>query len=263
MRWRDSLGLRLRGLLFRNQEDRRLHAELQFHLDALIVENIAAGMSPEEARYAALRAFGNATLANEQAREAWGWTWLERLLQDVRFAMRQIGRAPGFALIAILTLALGIGANTAVFTLTHALLLSGLPVPDPDRLVRLSLDLRGANPADGSDAPLNLPLIQSIARRTHSFSGIIGWCTYDFVPPPGEGRDEMRGAIVSGNAFQVLGLQPAAGRFLTPDDDQPGGGPDGWAAVISYRDWLQRYHADPSVIVRHIRRRDHRLTVRG
>jgi hypothetical protein len=82
---------------------------------------MAAGMSAEEARYAAMRMFGNATVAKEQTEETWGWTWLERLLQDVRFAMRQIRRAPGFSIIAILTLALGIGANNAVFTLTHGL----------------------------------------------------------------------------------------------------------------------------------------------
>ena len=263
MRWLERIRLRLRGLLFRHSEGERLRAEMQFHLDGLIAEKIAAGMAPDEARYAAMREFGNATVSNEQTQETWGWTWLERLLQDLRFAMRQIRRAPGFAVIAILTLALGIGANNAVYTLTHALLLQGLPVPDPDRLVRLSLDLRGANPADGTDAPLNLPLIEAIGRRVHSFSGIFGWCVYDFVPPPGEGRDDMRGAIVSGNAFQVLGLHPAAGRFLTPADDRPGGGPDGWAAVISHRKWVKRYHADPSAIGRHIRITDQDVTIVG
>jgi putative ABC transport system permease protein len=133
----------MRGLLFNNRERLRLQAELKFHLDALIAENIAAGMPPDEARHAAMRVFGNATITNEQTQETWGWTWLERLLQDLRFATRQIRRAPGFALIAILTLALGIGANNAVFTLTHALLLEGLPIADPDQLVRLSTHLQG------------------------------------------------------------------------------------------------------------------------
>lgn len=263
MRWLEMLRLRLRALLFHRREGHRLQSEMQFHLDALMAEKIAAGTTPEEARYAALREFGNFTTANEQTQEAWGWTWLERLLQDIRFAIRQIRRAPGFALIAILTLALGIGANNAVFTLTHALLLSNLPIPGPDQLVRLSLDLRGANPADGTDAPLNLPLIQAIGRRAHSFSGVFGWCVYDFIPQRGQGPDDLRGAIVSGNAFQVLGVRPAAGRLLTPADDQPGGGPDGWAAVISHREWVQHYHADPSVVGRHITVTDQGVTIVG
>ena len=88
-----------------------------------------------------------------KTQETWGWTWLERLLQDLRFATRQIRRAPGFALIAILTLALGIGANNAVFTLTHALLLEGLPIPQPDRLVRLTIDLNAPLPMDRATHP--------------------------------------------------------------------------------------------------------------
>jgi predicted permease len=263
MRWWDRLGLRLRGLLFRNQEDRRLRAEMQFHLDALIAENIAAGMSPEEARYAAMRTFGNATVAREQTEETWGWTWLERLFQDLRFATRQIGRVPGFAAVAILTLALGIGANTAVFTMTHALLLSGLPVQDPDRLVRLAMDLRDLQPDDPSDAPLNLPLIQSLSRRSKTLQGVFGWSKYGFRPQQGDSRRSIKGAAVTGNAFQVLGIRPAAGRLINPADDQPGGGPDGWAAVISYRDWVQRYHMDPSVVGRHITVTDHPVTIVG
>ena len=163
MRWRDRLGLRLRSLLFRRREGQRLQAEMQFHLDALVAENIAAGMRAQEARYAAMRMFGNVTVVNEQTHATWGWTWLERLMQDVRFAIRQIGRAPGFALIAIVTLALGIGANNAVFTLTHSLLLQGLPIPDPDQLVRLASHLPTPT-GDYIDAGLSLPMIESIER---------------------------------------------------------------------------------------------------
>jgi predicted permease len=264
MRWTETIRLWLRGVLFRRQEHRLLQEEMEFHLDALIAENLAAGMSPDEARYAAMRAFGNATVADEQAQETWGWTWLERLLQDLRYAIRQIRRAPGFALIAILTLALGIGANTAVFTLTHALLLSSLPVAEPDRLVRLAIDLTDAAPnEDESDLPLSLPMMHALRRHAKSFDGIFGWSIYAFRPEKSDGRRTILGATVSGNAFQVLGLHAAAGRLIQPVDDQPGGGPDGWAGVISYRDWVQRYHMDPSVVGRHIVITDHPVTIVG
>jgi predicted permease len=264
MRWRETLQLRLRSLLFRKRAGEHLHAEMQFHLEALIAENIAAGMSTEEARYAAMRVFGNATVVNEQTQETWGWTWLERLLQDIRFATRQIRRAPGFALIAILTLALGIGANNAVFTLTHAMLLSSVPVAEPDRLVRLAIDLTDADPtAEDSDLPLSLPMMQALNRRAKSFDGVFGWSIYAFRPEKSDNRRTILGATVSGNAFQVLGLHAAAGRLIQPADDQPGGGPDGWAGVISYRDWVQRYHMDPSVVGRHIVVTDHPVTIVG
>ncbi len=262
MRWAETIRLRLRGLLFHNRERLRLQTEIKFHLDALTAENIAAGMPPEEARRAAMRVFGNATIANEQTQETWGWTWLERLSQDLRFAVRQIRRAPGFALIAILTLALGIGANNAVFTLTHALLLEPLPIPEPDRLVRLTLRLNDGDP-DDDNAPLNLPIIQAIQRRANSFTGVLGWCAYDFVSPAGRNAHGIRGAIVSGNAFEVLGIRPAAGRLLTRADDQPGGGPEGWAGMISHRRWVEQYHADLSVIGTRITVNDHSVIIVG
>jgi hypothetical protein len=263
MRWADAMRLRLRGLVFQKRERQRLRMEMQFHFDALVAENIAAGMPPDEARHAAMRAFGNTTVADEQTQETWGWTWLERLLQDLRFAMRQIHRAPGFALIAILTLALGIGANNAVFTLTHALLLEGLPIPKPDQLVRLSIDLTGAAPDAPSDAPLNLPMIEAIRRRSHTIRAAFGWCVYDFPLAEKTGIHGIHGAAVSGNAFQTLGVRPALGRLLAPADDQPGGGPDGWAAVISHREWMKYFHGDPSVLGRHMNVTDHSVTIVG
>jgi predicted permease len=262
MRWRDRLGLRLRGLLFRNQEDRRLRAEMQFHLDALIAENIAAGMSPEEARYAAMRTFGNATLANEQVRETWGWTWLEQLAQDFRYAARQLMRSPGFVLVTVLTLTLGIGANTAIFTLMNALLLKSLPVSEPERLARIVLAFdSGKKESDG--APLNFLMLQSIERRSRSFSGILGWSDYGADLKEGDTKRSYPGAMVSGNTFEVLGVRPAIGRLLTPADDRPGGGPDGWAMVISHPFWVEHYHADPAVVGRQVMVNGHGATIVG
>lgn len=262
MRWLDRLRMRLQMLVHRRREGTRLDAELEFHLEQQIAENVAAGMGADEARYAAMRNFGNSVAMREQVREAWSWNGLDRLGQDIRYATRQLVRAPGFAVTAILTLALGIGANTAIFTLTHALLLSSLPVRDPGQLVRLAMDFHMGTDRSRNE-PLNLPFIEMTQQRARSFSGVFAWCVYDFVFRDGDVIGGRRGAIVGGNAFQVLGIHPAAGRLLTPADDQPGGGPDGWAAVISHRLWVEQYHADPAVIGRHIKVTGQGVTIVG
>lgn len=262
MRWLDQLRMRLRMLFHRGREAQRLEAELQFHVEQQMAENVAAGMAPEEARTAALRLFGNPMVLREQAREAWSWNRAARLGQDLRFAARQMRRAPGFAFVAILTLALGIGANTAIFTLTHALLLESLPVPDPGGLVRVSLDFHQADPRS-RNVNLSLPMLQALEQRSHSFSGVFGWSVYDFVLKDNGFAHGYRGAMVTGDAFPILGIRPALGRLLRPADDQPGGGPDGWAAVISYRLWMDRYHGDPSVLGRHVTVTDHGATIVG
>jgi predicted permease len=261
MRWIDKTRMSLLMMLRRGRADHRLTAELQFHLEQQIAENLAAGMSAEEARHAALRTFGNPALLRDQSRAHWRWNRIETLWQDTRFAARQIRRAPGFAITAILTLALGIGANTAIFTLIHALLLSSLPVTDPGSLVRLALDFHQNNRS--RNAPLSLPMMDLLRRHAHSFTGIFGWSVYDFVLKDDGVAHGRRGAVVTGNAFAVLGLHPAAGRLLQPADDQPGGGPDGWAAVISYRLWIEQYHGDASVIGRHVTVTDHGVIIVG
>jgi predicted permease len=244
------------------KRDADLERELRSDLELEEEEQRESGASPEEAHYAARRALGNTTLIREQAHEAWGWATFERLLQDVRYALRQLRRSPGFTLTALLTLALGIGANTAVFTLTHALLLRTLPVRDAGELVRLTMNMTATH-ADGGDAPLNLPIIEAIQKQSNSFHDLFAWCVYDFPFKDGSVIGGIHGAIVSGNAFEALGTRPAAGRLLTPADDQPGGGPDGLAAVISYRAWLSRYHADASIIGRHVVMTDHPATIVG
>ena len=262
MRWLARLRMRLQMLFRRVRAGAQLDDELRFHLDQQIAENIAAGMSSDEARHAALRAFGNPTLLRERARETWSWLWFEQLIQDGRYAFRQLSHAPGFTLVAILTLMLGIGANTAIFTLMNALLLRSLPVADPGSLAHVALRMDTPN-VEARNVPLNFQMIQSLQRRAHSFSGIFGWCDYDFTLKEGDTQRGYPGALVEGNAFGVLGIRPAAGRLLTPSDDQPGGGPDGWAAVISHQFWVEHFHADPSVIGRHIMLSDHSVTIVG
>lgn len=137
MRWLAQMRMRLVMLFGRGRAGARLDDELRDHLERQIAENVAAGMSPEEARCAALREFGNPALLREQARASWSWNWLELLLRDVRYGMRTLARTPGFAAIAILVMALGIGANIALVTIVRSVLMKPLPFEDPERLVRL------------------------------------------------------------------------------------------------------------------------------
>jgi len=137
MVWARRFWLQLQTLFRRRSSDQRLNDEIQFHLDQQIAENLAAGMSPEHARHAAMRTFGNPTFLKEETRDTWGWTWLEQIARDFRYAARTLGKSPGFTAIAVLTLALGIGANTAIFSLIDVILLRPLPVRDSDRVVLL------------------------------------------------------------------------------------------------------------------------------
>jgi predicted permease len=251
-------------LFHRKRTADRLDKELQFHLEQQIAENIASGMNPEEAEHAAMRLFGNPAVLRDQITEKWSWTWLENLRQDAGYALRQFRRSPSFVLISVLTLTLGIGANTTIFTLMNSLWLQSLPVKDPNSLVLISVQADHPSPVAQSPMPvLNLSLIESIERHTRSFSGIFGWCDYGADLLESDVTHTYPGTIVSGNIFDVLGVRPAAGRLLTAADDQPGGGPDGWAVVISHRFWVEHYAADASVIGRHVQLNGYSVTIVG
>jgi hypothetical protein len=149
MVWVQRLWLRIQSLWHRSRSAQQFDDEIQFHLEQQIAENIAAGMSREEARYAAMRTFGNPTVLKEETRDTWGWTWLENLVSDLRFAARMLRKSPGFTAVAVFTLALGIGANTAIFSLIDVILLRPLPVRDSDRVVLLNWEAHKQPLANG------------------------------------------------------------------------------------------------------------------
>src|SRR6202453_2878390 len=179
MRWFDRFRMAMLMLFRRRVQTARLDNELQFHLDQQIKENPAHGMPPTEARYAALRAFGNPTLLRHQARSTWSWNWLEKSLRDLRYGVRTLTRSPGFACTAILVMAFGIGATTSLFTIVRAVLLKPLPFRDPDNLVMVYEHFREDNGGSGfnvvSPADFN-----DWHQRTHGFEDMAAWLTRSF-----------------------------------------------------------------------------------
>jgi len=259
----DKLSQLWRRLLFyarRDRFDRELEEEMRFHMEMKALENAEAGMEPLEARYAAQRQFGNLTLLQEVSREMWGVRSIETLFQDLRFGIRMLLKNPGFTTVIVITLALGIGANTAIFSLTNTALLKTLPVKDPQQLVFFMV----AGP-QGMGTGFSYPLLQQFNQNNHSFTGIIAANTpgrMRLAEPGTGGQVELAQAgRVSGNFFSELGVGAVAGRTLTEDDDSPTGGQP--VAVISYNYWKRRFGLDPGVIGRKITLDDFPFTIVG
>jgi predicted permease len=227
---------RLAALVGRRQSDQDLNEELQHHIDLKTQEHIEAGMTPEEARYAALRAFGGIEQKKEQCRDADRLRWLEDLTQDLRYGLQQLRRNPGFAAVAIITLALGIGANTAVFSLIDAVMLRTLAVQKPDELMQVRI----YDPHQGGEADPTFtnPLWEQIRDQQNVFSGVFAWADNQFDLARGGTIEPADGSFVSGDFFPTLGLRPAAGRLITASDDYRGCPP---VAVLSYGFWQGHY----------------------
>jgi predicted permease len=220
-----------------------LERELRSDIDAETEEQRQAGLSVEEAACAARRALGNTTQIKEDVRMAWGFQWLETLLQDLRYGVRQLRRGPGFTTVAVLTLALGIGANTAIFSLVDTILLRVLPVRNPEQLVRLTWVTRN----HGGDEFFSYPTFRLLADNNRTLSGVIAFHSLDNVNFVVDGQPGLAsGQAVSGNYFTMLGIRAVLGRMLAPSDDEPQGGSP--VAVISYGYWTTRFNRSAAVI---------------
>jgi len=233
-----------------------LDRDIREHIERETQDNIERGMTPEEARYAAVRKFGNVMRVKEDTRDVWRIAWIEELWQDIRYGLRMLRNSPGFAAVAVLTLALGIGANTAIFSLIDAVMLRSLPVEKPSELVVLRWSARKAPRINGymssGDCPSNLrfgaanpsgcsfsePMFREI-RNTNQFSGVAAFANAGPLALTGNGPASMiSGQLVSGDFFNTLGLRAAAGRVLELSDDSPTAAP---VAVLNYGHWQSSF----------------------
>ena len=226
-------------LFRRHRADEEISEELAAHIEERASELRDSGMPQMEARQQARREFGNQARILETSREVWTWTWLEHLAQDLQYAARQLRRSPGFATVAVLSLALGIGANTAIFSVMDALLLRNLAIPNPQELV-----------TTGYTGQLPYPLFQQFRQRTQSFASFSGIRSLNRsnVTLNGGAPDprEVPVSLVSGDYFAMMDVAPAIGRTFTADDDRtPGGHP---MAVISDRYWQSHWASSPDVV---------------
>jgi predicted permease len=233
------LAARLRGLLLRHRLERELEEEVRFHLEMQAEDNLRAGMEPADARYAAMRSFGGVEAMKETYRESGTLAAVEATLQDLRYAMRAMRKSPAFTTVAVLCLALGIGANTAIFSLIDAALLRTLPVAQPERLVVIrSVDERGRQAISFS-----YPAYRYLRAHTRS-AEIIAYDRIALNLSSGAFTDAPSGELVSDNFFSVLGVRPLMGRAFTPEDEA--------GALISYRYWQGRFHGDPAIVGRNV-----------
>jgi len=238
---------RLWRLFHKSREERRLDAELRYHVERQIAEYVAVGMSAEEARRRARMGLGGVEQVKEESREARRMHFIEDLMQDVRYGARMLRKSPGFTAVAILTLALGIGANTAIFSVVDGILLSPLPYEQPQQLVAMN----------HNDALMNVIEFQ---RQNHSFSrgGGINVTPMDYTS--GAVPEQVRAGLVDAGFFQTLGVSPMLGRIITPEEDVLGGPR---VAVISNRFWQADLGSDPNILGKSIRLGGNSYTVIG
>ena len=236
MRWFAKISLRMRSLFHRGAADEELDAELRLHLERQIAANVSAGMSQAEARRAAMREFGGVEQLKEECRDARKTNYIHDFAQDVRYAGRSLRRTPGFAAIAILTLALGIGANSAIFSLVNSIILRPLPYHEPERLVSIT----------DSYPPGALAAVRASMKTME----VAGYAEGQDLNLTGLGEPErIHGTSVSANFFSLLGVQAELGRVFADGEDQPG--KDDFV-VLSHALWQTKFGSDPNIIGRSI-----------
>ena len=258
MNWFHKLKLRLRALFQKEKLDTQMDDEMRSHIEMQTQENIQAGINAEEARYAALRQFGWVGSIKETCREQRGVSWLENLAQDVRYSARMLRKNPGFTAVAVLTLALGIGANTALFSIINAVLLRPLPYPESDRLVAVC----ESNPRLGWDQYVtSMGAFSDWREQSSAFQELAGALVLGPLPVADQAGTEMvHVASVSANFFPLLGIQPILGRQFLAEEETPDSGS---AVLLSERLWHARFGANPAILNQTIRLGDRIFTVVG
>jgi predicted permease len=247
----------VRGLLHRGAMDAEIEEELRAHIQSRADDLERAGLARAEAERRARLEFGGYQRYREESREALGPRFLEVLLQDVRLGARRLRKNPGSTLAVLVILALGIGANSAIFTLTYAVMLKSLPVPNPQELVRYAF--RNGD----MDLGLSGPLYDSLRKHETTCVDLLAWSNSDLaVEQNGEVR-KVSGALMSGNGFRVLQLQPFLGRTFAEADDVPSGGPNGYQALVGYNYWKEQFAGRPDVLGRSLHVNGRAVTIVG
>ena len=248
----------LGAILWHSRIDAEMDAELRFHQEAYAEDLVRRGVPRPEAMRRARLEFGGLDKTKEECREARGTHFVETLAQDIHYGLRTLRKSPGFTAVAVLTLALGIGANTAIFSLINALMLRMLPVHDPERLVELLFKAPGQDHFNAFD----WQNYEHYRENNHVFSGLIASSDTPFVIH-GDGLEPetVRGGFVTPNYFSVLGVNPALGRLIGPEDGTSGSGAN--VAVVSWSYWKRRFNSDRAVIGRQIIEANRPLTIVG
>src|SRR5215510_10283162 len=244
---------------WRRRKEEELDAEIQSYLDEAIRDRMERGETAEEARANAMIEFGSVGLVKEVTREIWGWALVERLGQDLRFGLRMLWKDKGFTVIALLSLALGIGANTAIFSIIDAALIKTLPVKNPERLVSLE---RGDVPPGSSRDGFSRAFFEKARMQQELLAGVCAFWTGPRVNVALDGQAEVASAQrVTGGFFAALGVNALLGRTITDEDDKlPGAHP---VIVISHHYWQRRFASDPAIVGKRISLNGHPFTIIG
>jgi hypothetical protein len=247
MNWLARIARSFRTRIHPGTAEQELDDEVRFHLEMQVEKNIAAGMRPEEARYAALRTFGGVDKAKEECRDTRVLAFIDTLWQDMRFASRLLIKRPTFTAVVVLTLAVGLGANTAIFTLVNGWFLKGLPVPDPDQIAHIASSRQG----EGGPGRASYPDFRDWRAENRTFQdiGAVALATVN-LSDQGLIPERYNSARITPNGFSVLKQAPLLGRDFSDTDDEPAAPP---VAILSYTVWQNRYGGDREIIGKPIR----------
>jgi len=248
---------RIAGFFTGHRADDDLRDELQSHVDMETTENIRRGLPPDEARRQAVLASGGLTQAAEAVRDRRGLPWIESMAADMRYALRALRRSPAFATVVVITLALGVGANTAIFSVVRGVLLKPLPHRDGDRLVYLRHSMDGPG---GANLAFSVPEVNDFREGAKALAGIAEYSQWTGILQGDDGAVRIDVGLVTGNFFDVMGLSPVLGRLTGPGDDGPGVPP---VMVLTHAYWMKRFGGDSSIVGKQVRLDGGTVTVIG